>query len=313
MKKFATPLLFLLSIWVYGQQEIQFTQFMQNKAYYNPGATGAGGAICLTGVHRSQWVGFDNAPTSQNFNASAPLNFLHGGVGINITNDQIGFFQDITAGISYAYQMQLGNGQLGLGIQADFRNKNVVSSAEWITPDGTLESGIPTGGASDMTIDLNFGAYYQSESLWAGVSTTRLIEAEAELDGTVGGISRFKGKRAYFFTGGYNYPLSNTNIVLQPALLLKTDFVAAPSVDIHLGALYNNKIWGGVTYRVGDALGIMAGYYISPDFKITYSYDVTLSALKSASSGSHEILIGYCFNIEIEPKEPGYYRSPRFL
>ncbi len=312
MKKFATPLLILLTFGVYGQQEIQFTQFMQNKLYYNPGVSGASGSIALTGVHRSQWVGFDNAPTTQNFNVSAPINLLHGGIGVSITNDQIGNFKDITAGISYAYQMQLGNGQLGIGVQADFRNKNVISGAEWITPDGMLESGIPTGGASDMAIDVNFGLYYQTADFWGGVSTTRMIEAVAELEGSVGGISKFKGKRNYIFMGGYNYPLSNTNIVLQPALLLKTDFVAT-SADINLAATYNNKIWGGVSYRLGDALGLMAGYYITPDFKITYSYDLTLSQLKSASSGSHEILIGYSFKIEIQEKEPGYYRDPRFL
>ena len=113
--------------------------------------------------------------------------------------------------------------------------------------------------------------------------------------------------------GGYNYPLNNTDIVLQPALLVKTDFAASPSMDIHLGATYNNKIWGGVSYRLSDALGLMAGYYITPNFKITYAYDITLSNLSAASGGSHEILAGYCFKIEIEPKEPGYYRDPRFL
>jgi len=58
---------------------------------------------------------------------------------------------------------------------------------------------------------------------------------------------------------------------------------------------------------------LMAGYYINPNFKITYAYDLTLSNLSTASGGSHEILAGYCFKIEIEPKEPGYYRDPRFL
>lgn len=313
MKKYATALLLFGAVFAYSQQEIQFTQFMHNRMYYNPGATGAAGSICITGVHRSQWVGFDNAPTTQNLNAEVPLEMLHGGVGLNLTNDQIGFFNDINVGLSYAYQMPLANGTLGLGAQVDFRNKS-VTNGEWITPDGGNSGpAIPQTGSSSFGIDANFGVYFQSTELWAGVSSTRLLETNADLDGSEGGITSFKGKRTYILSGGYNYPLNNTDIVLQPALLVKTDFAASPSMDIHLGATYNNKIWGGVSYRLSDALGLMAGYYINPNFKITYAYDLTLSNLSAASGGSHEILAGYCFKIEIEPKEPGYYRDPRFL
>ncbi|MCT4622061.1 MAG: type IX secretion system membrane protein PorP/SprF [Schleiferiaceae bacterium] len=313
MRKLTTVMLLFTAVYAYGQQEIQFTQFMQNRLYYNPGATGAAGSICITGMHRSQWVGFDNAPVTQNLNAEVPLDILHGGVGINITNDQIGFFNDITAGLMYAYQMPLGPGSLGLGIQVDFRNKT-VTNGEWITPDGGNSGiGIPAANASNMSIDANFGVYYQSPTLWGGISSTRLLEAEADLMGSEGGVAKFKSKRAYILMAGYDYALSNSNFVLNPALMVKTDFAANPAVDIHLGTTYNNKIWGGVSYRLGDALGIMAGYYITPDFKITYAYDLTLSQLRTASSGSHEILLGYCFNIEIQEKEPGYYRDPRFL
>ena len=181
MKKFATPLLILIATWVYGQQEIQFTQFMHNRLYYNPGFAGSYDAICLTGVHRSQWVGFTNAPTTQNLNASIPLKILHGGLGVNIVNDQIGFFQDITAGIGYAYQTDLGAGKLGIGFQADFRNKN-VTSGDWITPDSGPDGSIPNNGASDMSMDFNFGLYYETPQFWAGLSSGRILEAETPDD-----------------------------------------------------------------------------------------------------------------------------------
>jgi len=62
-----------------------------------------------------------------------------------------------------------------------------------------------------------------------------------------------------------------------------------------------------------DAVSIMAGYYIFPELRLTYAYDLTTSALRNASSGSHEIMLNYCFTIEIPPREKGYYRNPLFL
>jgi type IX secretion system PorP/SprF family membrane protein len=111
--------------------------------------------------------------------------------------------------------------------------------------------------------------------------------------------------------GGYNLDLEN-GIVLQPAVMVKTDLVTT-QLDINAAATYNNEIWGGVTYRVYDALAIMAGYQITKDLRATYSYDLTTSSLANSSSGSHEIMMSYCFTIEIPPKEKGSYRNPIFL
>jgi type IX secretion system PorP/SprF family membrane protein len=111
--------------------------------------------------------------------------------------------------------------------------------------------------------------------------------------------------------GGYDLDLGN-GFVLQPAAMVKTDFVTT-QLDLNAAATYNNEIWGGVTYRVYDAMAIMAGYKLNKDLRVTYSYDLTTSKLRTSSSGSHEIMMNYCFTIEIPPKEKGSYRNPIFL
>ncbi len=300
---------------VCAQQDVQFTQFTHNRLLYNPGYAGSRGSICLDLLHRSQWVGFEDAPTTQNFNADIPLSFLHGGVGLVITNDQIGFFQDISAGLAYAYQMQLGAGKLGLGLMVDFKNK-ALSSGEWIAPDGTnggTDPSIIAPGTSALSPDLNFGAYYEEERFWAGISSSRLIEGNFNLANQSGGETQFRSKRHYFIMGGYNWAIPNTNWALLPALMVKTDLAGPTTVDVNVNTMYNNRFWGGVTYRTQDALALMAGAYILPSLKIGYSYDITLSDLANNSSGSHEIMLGYCFNIEVPERERGSYRNPRFL
>ena len=312
MKKTRIALFAILcSSALWAQQDVQFTQFANNKIFYNPGVTGAGDAICLSAAHRSQWVGFDNAPTTQNFSANIPLNFLHGGLALNFTNDMIGYFQDITVGVGYGYQMDLLGGTLGLGLRADFRNKNVTSGV-WAPPQTMNDPSLVALGSTSMATDLSFGAYYQQETWYAGLSSTRLLETKDILNATGGSANaQIRGQRHYYFMGGYNLDLGN-GIVLQPAAMVKTDLVTT-QLDINAAATYNNQIWGGVTYRVYDALAIMAGYQITKDLRATYSYDLTTSSLANSSSGSHEIMMSYCFTIEIPPKEKGSYRNPIFL
>ena len=312
MKKTRIALFAILcSSALWAQQDVQFTQFANNKIFYNPGVTGAGDAICLSAAHRSQWVGFDNAPTTQNFSANIPLNFLHGGLALNFTNDMIGYFQDITVGVGYGYQMDLAGGTLGLGLRADFRNKNVTSGV-WAPPQTMNDPSLVALGSTSMATDLSFGAYYQQETWYAGLSSTRLLETKDILNATGGSANaQIRGQRHYYFMGGYNLDLGN-GVVLQPAAMVKTDLVTT-QLDINAAATYNNQIWGGVTYRVYDALAIMAGYQITKDLRATYSYDLTTSSLAKSSSGSHEIMMSYCFTIEIPPKEKGSYRNPIFL
>jgi type IX secretion system PorP/SprF family membrane protein len=296
---------------IWAQQDVQFTQFANNKIFYNPGVIGSGDAICLSAAHRSQWVGFENAPTTQNFSANVPLDIIGGGLSVNFTNDMIGFFQDITAGVGYGYQASLAGGTLGLGIRVDFRNKNVTSGV-WAPPQTMNDPSLVQLGATSMATDLSFGTYYQRDNWYAGLSSTRLLETKDILTANGGtGNAQIRGQRHYYLMGGYDIDLQN-GFVLQPAMMVKTDLVTT-QFDLNAAATYNNQIWGGVTYRVYDALSVMAGYQITKDLRATYSYDLTTSSLRNSSSGSHEIMMSYCFTIEIPPKEKGSYRNTIFL
>lgn len=303
----------LCSSALWAQQDVQFTQFANNKIFYNPGVIGSGDAICLSAAHRSQWVGFDNAPTTQNFNANVPLDVIGGGLSLNFTNDMIGFFQDVTAGIGYGYQMSLAGGSLGLGLRVDFRNK-AITSGTWAPPQTINDPSLVLNNPNNtsMATDLSFGAYYTNSNWYAGLSSTRLIETKDILQSATGSqMAQIRGQRHYYLMGGYDIDLQN-GFILQPAMMIKTDFITT-QFDLNAAATYNNQIWGGVTYRVYDALSIMAGYQITKDLRATYSYDLTTSSLRTSSSGSHEIMMSYCFTIEIPPKEKGSYRNPIFL
>ncbi len=323
MKKIYSLLLLSIPLITWAQQDVQFTQFMHNRVFYNAGVPGSTDAICVNGVYRTQWVGFDGAPVTQNINITAPIKFLHGGVHLGIVNDVIGNYQNTNFNVGYAYQMNVGAGKLGIGASLMIGTRAV--SGLWIPSDqpdptiGGFDPALLANSTNGVGIDANFGIYYSSNKVWGGISTTRVIEAQSEFDrqpflGNTGSGSTFlTNARHYYAMGGYNYSVVGTNLELQPSLLLKTDFLASPTVDVNVTAMYNNKIWGGVTYRLEDAIAVNLGFEFFEGFRAGYSYDFTTSSISGGSSGSHEIMARYCFKIEIPEREKAIYRNPRFL
>ncbi|WP_417589382.1 type IX secretion system membrane protein PorP/SprF [Owenweeksia hongkongensis] len=322
MKKIYIMLLTGISYLAVGQQDLQFTQFMFNKIYYNPAVAGSGGAICVNALHRSQWVGFEGAPTSQNLNINAPIKKLHGGLALKVSNDQIGYFQNFNVGLGYAYQMELANGTLGFGLNLELFTSS-VNNAEWVAPDGTtgFDPSITAPITQGITFDGSLGIYYENDTWWAGISSARLAQSSTELDNnvnpalnpTLSTITDFYNRRHYYIMGGYNWAIPNSNIDLRPSLLLKSDFGASSVVDVNVMGVYNNKFWGGVTYRLTEAVAVNVGYQFTESLKAGYSYDIGINGISQQGGGSHEIFLSYCFKIEIPPRQKGSYKNPRFL
>jgi len=317
MKKTLLLIIIALPFLAHSQQDVQFTQFMYNRIYYNPAVAGSGGAICLNALHRSQWVGFEGAPTTQNVNANIPIKKIGGGIGLSIVNDQIGFFNNVSARLMYAYQFELENGTLGVGLGVSFLNQ-ALGGATWVPSDyntqlGPNDPSIPAIDANGFQIDGIFGVYYENQNFWGGISSTRVIESAADVNSNFGGASTFfKNARHYYVMGGYNWAIPATNWELRPSTLVKLTS-GSTTFDLNVTGVYNNKFWGGVTYRLQDAVAATLGWQVTPDIRLGYSYDVATSPLSGQGGGSHEVMVQYCFKIEIPPREKGSYKNPRFL
>ena len=69
-------------------------------------------------------------------------------------------------------------------------------------------------------------------------------------------------------------------------------------MQYHLNAkvIYQDFIWLGLSYRQFDSFVILLGADYGQYF-FGYSYDTSVSNISNYNSGSHEIIIGYNFNI----------------
>lgn len=311
MKQTLLITLFLVvSLVGFSQQEAQFTNFMFSQMSYNPGFAGSKDAICFTGLVRQQWMGFTDpqgksgAPQTYYINGHTNVNFLRGGIGFVLLNDKLGFENNIAAKLAYAFRFNLGPGKMGIGLQAGFLNKT-IDFTQFVKhdPDDPLLQGQEE---SAMSFDLSFGAYYKiANKLEVGISSTQLMESVAEFNSS---IASPQYTRHYFIHGGYDYELPmNPNIMIQPNIMIKTDFVSA-QYDINVLAWYNKQLYAGVTYRPIDAISILMGGEFFPGGRAGISYDITTSQLGAKGSnddkrswGTAEIYFNYCFEIVVVP------------
>ena len=295
----------------YAQQDPQFTQYMFDRLSINPAVAGGTGNICATALLRQQWSGFDGAPKTGLLNLQGPISKINSGVGLSVYYDKLGFERSTIVRLHYAYHLKLGaQSTLSAGLYVGMTGRS-LSGGKWIAiDDPAQDNAIPVMGKSANGFDMGAGLYYKSPKLWLGISSTQLPETD------LSAVS-IKNKRHYYVQAGYDWAIGgNTKYTLQPSILLKSD---ATSTQLDVGALflYDNMIWLGVGYRTEDAIAPIIGYqYKFPKgesmLRIGYSYDVTTSELKNYSSGSHEIMLSYCFKI-VKPVVNELYHHPRFL
>ena len=56
-----------------AQQDPQYTHYIFNENQFNPAYTGSRELLSTNMLFRTQWVGFEGAPTTFTFGANAPL------------------------------------------------------------------------------------------------------------------------------------------------------------------------------------------------------------------------------------------------
>lgn len=310
MKKVLVLFFVLLSSLVKAQQDPQFSLNMFNIYSVNPAFSGSYDQFNALAINRSQWVGFDaGAPVTQHVSVEAPVYFLHGGAGISLLNDKIGneFVRGVN--LSYAYQTKLTKkSELGVGLSLGFMN--VGFEGEWLTPgnnSGADDPSIPAIGSDDIVPDLGLGVYYRMNELYIGYSVTHLNQATAVYGND---DTDFEFKRHHYLTLGWVNEITS-ELSLRPSMFVKTDQVST-QIDFNVNVTYTDHLWGGLTYRLDDAIVLIAGYNINENLKFGYAYDLTTSDLKSESSGSHEILLRYSFKMRPPGKLPTHYRNIRY-
>lgn len=323
-----------------AQQDPYFTHFAFNKLFYNPAAAGESGKWCVNAISHQQYRGYDDrtfeyttpafptkgqiqtqvGPRTSGFGFSAPLNgkkgqVNYGGIGISYYNDRVAYELNTNVRIALAGAWNMASGaQLRVGVDAGMLQKELDGSK--LRPLQPNDPFIPNAKLSDQKYTLSAGLMYRNPNmndLYVGLSATNMLPQDYAY-GTSMAI-QVSTVRHYYAVAGMTIPnfLGNGNLEFMPSVLVK--YNTMPQVDLSALVKMNNLFAGGLAYRTtNDAVSVLLGYYPRPELRIGYSYDVTLSRLQSASNGTHEIQLNYCFTIQLPPPpDPVIILTPRHL
>jgi len=310
---FIVILLSAVSVGLKAQQDPQFTHNMFNHAFVNPGSYGMSDGVTVTGIFREQWVGFKDesgtkvSPETFLLNADAPVKFLRGGIGIGIAQDKEAYTKNMLVKLGYAYHLNIGNAKLGIGVNGNFNNKSIdTQKLNPVDESDPVLMGLSSDGV--MISDMSVGLFLKKPRYYLALSSTQIFETKKS-PATAEGVAFYQNRRHYYLTGGHDIILpAFQGYVFTPSVFLKSDGNIIQA-DINIMAKYNNKVWGGLTYRINDAVALLVGMAYK-DIEIGYSYDIPTS--KVASTGSHEIMVRYRFKLEKEKTRTGY-RNTRYL
>ncbi len=288
------PVILLLLISVFGlkswsQQDPMFTQYMFNTLSINPAYAGSADRLSAVALHRSQWVNFKGAPTTQTLTIHSPLKNENISVGGSVVNDAHGPVKQTGFYLDASYRIFMGSKRLAFGLKAgaNLFSANLVDLNPYYEDDNTFNANI----SSKMLPNFGFGVMYYSKTFYAGASIPKLLQNKL-IDGELPDFMNNKEKQHMFLIAGAVFDISYYT-KFKPTILIKAVNGAPIGAEVTAQFLFYEKLWAGVMYRWDDAAGVLLQYEINNRFKLGYAYDYTLSDIRKYSDGSHEVMLGF--------------------
>lgn len=294
--------LMLIGLVSYAQQDAQYTQYMYNTINVNPAYAGSRGVLSVFGLHRTQWVGLDGAPTTNAFSLNSPIENTNLGVGLSFVNDKIGPTVENTISADLSYTIQTSETyKLSFGVKgtANLFNLDVNKLNPQNAGDPLLQN-----LDNDFSPNVGAGVYLHSDKLYLGASVPNFFETKRYDDNDV---AVYKERLNFYFIGGYVFDLS-PSLKFKPAFLTKVVEGAPLQLDVSGNFLINEKFVLGAAWRWDAAVSAMAGFQITDGLFIGYGYDLETTKLANYNSGSHEVFLRF----ELFKKQEKIV-SPRFF
>ncbi|MFV0471610.1 MAG: type IX secretion system membrane protein PorP/SprF [Paludibacteraceae bacterium] len=290
-----------------AQQQPMYSQYMFNMLNVNPAYAGNRAVDNITALHRNQWTGFDGHPITTTLSWDRRTDESNVGYGVQIYNDKLGIENTIGLQGFYSYRIPFYNSSLAFGLSVGFLNFNANYTESRIIEQGdpafqqNENSWLPTAGV---------GILYSAENWYAGLSVPALFRTKKFVSDEYKDSVSFGADNHYFLNGGYIFPVGES-VKLKPSFLLKYVVGAPLETDINLNAWFVDKFGVGLSYRTGDAVLGMFEVQVTPQIRIGYAYDYTLTRINQFSYGSHELMLRYEFDL-FKSEKSSKILSPRY-
>ena len=277
---------------LFAQQEPQYTHYAYNRLAYNPAVAGSMENGVAGALYRNQWTGINGAPQTAIAYGHMPIFGNRCGIGLSLTNDQLGMTNTTFGALSYAYRIPVGiSSTLSIGLQGELE----YGIIDWTKAKANQTTDRLIGAESNSRASANAGTgvYFQHKRFYVGLSVPRLLK-NTMYRNVSGAKTSHRDFRSYYFSAGATFPLS-TNVSFVPMTMVSFSPSAPTSVDLGANFVFMKRVGIGANWRVLDSFDGLIQFQVSNRLKAGFSYDFTTSPLKKATTGSWEAMLEYQF------------------
>lgn len=304
MKKLLTLIVFTIIGWqATAQQDALYSSYRFNPLALNPGYAGSRDAISVVLLHRSQWVGIDGAPMTQSLAIHSPIGNTNLAIGFNAAHDQIGPTNNLMGFLTLAYHLPLKKGKLSFGLKGGVYdgifhfNQLNFNQADPYESSGTVHSVVPS---------FDFGVYYYTDYFFAGAAVSHMTKHQFKYENVPTNNEQYLDRHYNLMVGGA-IPV-HPNVVLKPSLKAQYVYGAPFTFDVNFSTLLYKKVWVGVSYRFHNSVVFLTEWNITDFMRVGYAFDLAFNDLIHYNRGTHEIFLGFDFNLKTKK-----IISPRYL
>ncbi len=292
--------IFFAIVPTFAQQDPHYTQYMYNMNIMNPAYAGSRESLAIGVLGRQQWVGFDGSPQTLTLSIHSPVGDKTG-IGFSAISDKIGPINETNLFADFSYSLDLGAGKLAFGVKGGFTMYKVGLAGLSV-----IQAGDPNFSAdlNKMYPNVGAGVYYYTDKFYASASVPNMIET---LHFDESSNIKASEERHFFVTTGYVFDINN-KMKFKPSVMVKSSLGGPLSTDLSANFFYNDKFEVGASYRLGDSFSGMLGFMVTPEIRIGYAYDRTVSDIKLVAPSSHEVMLNFDVNFNNK-----VYRTPRYF
>lgn len=318
-------ILFASFNYLYAQQRMQYSQFMQNGFLLNPAIAGMEKYSDLKGGYTKQWAGFEGSPQGQFVTFSAPIgsdstqanstptsiplrgrknsviqsseekenkdstqNF-HQGIGLTIFSEGDDVIMQNELSFSYAMHFPLKNKQfISAGVSGGIRQNRFDPTSIKLINQNDLIFGNQIRNIIHPNV--NLGILWYSTTFFVGLSANQALNNSYSYDRLEPNPASSL-KPHFYFNAGYKFKATEL-ISVTPSIIVRKVFPSPISIDINAMADYKDLIRVGFSYRNKESIVAIVGFCLSHRISINYSFDFVTSDIKAYGTGTHGIILG---------------------
>lgn len=307
-------------------QDAEFSQFFANPVYLNPALAGSEDFKRAVVNYRNQWPGLNKGFVTYNASYDQFVDKLHGGIGVllNVDNAGDGLLRTSQASLVYAYTLQLSYKLfINMALQGTFYQKSLKWDKLRFEDQADLLQGMvlptdetPPDNTSVYVPDFSAGvAFGYKGALHGGIAVHHMTQPNLAF------YSQYENKLRMKLTGhlGMNINLQGGSMLFDPVFYISPNILYQQQGNFHqvnagVYIVYLPMAIGGWfrhNFENADAFILLVGIY-HKNLKIGYSYDVTLSEIRSVTGGAHEISIAWQFGYKIKLRRIYPLNAPGF-